>query len=95
MGVESKLQTQAMRWLKSQGCWVCKMPAVAGIPVGTSDVLFLKEGFYGFLEIKASATAKFQPLQKEFIQKMDDWSYARAVWPENWPEIQDELTKML
>lgn len=66
-----------------------------GIPTGTSDIFFCKEGFYGFIEVKASKTAKFQPLQKEFVEKMNDWSWARIVYPENWQEIKTELDKLL
>lgn len=95
MGVESKLQTKVARWLKSKGCFVMVIQPQAGIPTGTSDIFFCIEGFYGWLELKASEKSKYQPLQKEFIQKMDDWSWARAVWPENWSEVQAELEKTL
>jgi len=26
---------------------------------------------------------------------MDAWSWAKAVWPENWPEVKLELEAML
>lgn len=67
----------------------------AGIPTGTSDIFFCKEGFYGFIEVKASKTAKFQPLQKEFVEKMNDWSWARVIYPENWTAIKSELQELL
>lgn len=67
----------------------------AGIPSGTADIFFCKEGFYGWLELKASKTSKFQPLQKEFIAKMDEWSWARACWPDNWEEVRRELDEII
>ena len=83
-------------YLKKKGCWVIKLtPGVAGIPVGTSDRFFCKEGFYGFLEIKKSKTAPFRPLQQEFLKKMNTWSWAKAVYPENWEETKKELDVML
>ena len=95
MAKESQLQTEIIKWLKKQGCFVIKHSAVAGVPVGTPDLSFYKEGFYGFLEVKASKSSKFQPLQKETLQKLDDWSWAKAVHPDNWPEIREELATIL
>lgn len=66
-----------------------------GVPTGTSDLFFCLEGFYGFIEVKKSMKAKFQPLQKEFIDKMEDWSWAKVVYPENWLEVRAELARML
>lgn len=95
MAAEQVLQTKIIRWLKSQGCFVMKIPATPGVPAGTADVFGCKEGFYFFLEVKASKSAKKQPHQQEFIDKMNEWSYARFVWPQNWPEVQSELKEML
>ena len=95
MAKESIFQTKIIRYLKSRGCYVIKNSAVVGVPVGCPDVVFFKEGYYGFLEVKASKRSKFQPLQKETLKKLDDWSYARAVYPENWDEIHAELEDML
>lgn len=91
---EAKLQSEIIRYLRGKHCFVMKCGG-AGVPVGTSDVFFCVEGFYGFIEVKASKKAKFQPLQKEFIDKMIEWSWAKAVYPENWPETKVELEKML
>jgi Holliday junction resolvase len=92
---EKKLQSEIIKYLKDKGCFVMKCPAVAGIPTGTSDIFFCYEGFYGFIEVKRSKKAKFRPLQKEFLEQIAEWSWAKAVYPENWPEIQAELEAML
>jgi len=91
---ESKLQSEIIRWLRSKKCFVMKCGG-AGVPTGTADVFFCCEGFYGFIEVKKSAKASFQPLQPEFLAKMDAWSWAKAVWPENWPEVKAELEGMI
>jgi hypothetical protein len=67
----------------------------AGIPTGTADIFFCKGAFYGWIEVKASKTSPFQPLQKEFIAKMDQWSWAKVCYPENWQEISNELYEIL
>lgn len=93
---ESSFQQGVIRWLRSKGAWCMKVQAGPGVPSGTSDVFFCKDGFYGWLEVKASKSAKKQPHQQEFVDKMDEWSYARFVWPgERWKEVQEELGEML
>lgn len=88
---ESKLQKQIAVWLRSKGCFVMVIQPQSGIPSGTSDIFFCIEGFYGFIECKASKSSPFQPLQKEFVAKIDKWSWAKVIWPENWLEIKAEL----
>ena len=95
MAIEARLQAEITKHLKSKGCFVAKMPAHPGVPTGTPDLFFCKEGFYGFIEVKASKTARFQPLQKERIAIFDKWSWAKAVYPTNWPEVKKELDIIL
>lgn len=92
---ESDFQAKIIKWLKSKGCYVVKNSANPGVPVGCPDIVFFKEGFYGFIEVKPSEKSKFQPLQKATLKKLDDWSWAKAVYPENYDEIKLELERML
>jgi len=92
MSIESRLQTKVIKWLKEHDCIVIKLSATPGVPSGIPDVLFFADdGRWGFLEVKASPTAKFQPLQKKWIEKLDELGYASVVYPENWVDIQIEL----
>lgn len=93
--LEKDFQSKVIRWLKSQGCVVLKYEANATTKVGVADVFFCKEGFYGFLECKKSKNAKKRPGQQAFIDKMDEWSYGKFVYPENWDTIKAELGEML
>jgi len=92
---EKQLQTEIIKYLKSKGCFVMKCSIMPGIPVGTADIFFCIDGFYGFIEAKKTAKSPFRPLQKEFLAKIDDWSWAKAVYPENWLEVRSELDGML
>ncbi len=92
---EAQLQSKIIKWLKSKHCYVIKHSATPGVPVGCPDVSFYYEGFFGFIEVKSSKTAKFQPLQKETIAKLNEWSWCRVVYPENWSFIQEELNNIL
>lgn len=92
MKKESAFEKEVVKFLKSKGCDVFKMRYA---PEGTPDRLFLKEGFWGMLEVKKSEDAPFRPLQPEKLERYNNWSYAKAVYPENWDEIKDELERML
>lgn len=93
--MEAKTQQRLIKFLKGQGCEVFKMTIMPGIPKGTPDILFLKEGFWGFAEVKASAKAPFQTLQPEKIAKFNEWSWCKAVYPENYDEVIEELEQIL
>lgn len=92
---EADFQSKIIKWLRAQGCIVLKQKMDATTHAGTPDILFLKEGFWGALEVKKSKTASVRPGQKENIAKMDEWSWARFVWPENWDTIRAELQEIL
>ena len=90
---EASFQGKVVRWLRQKGCYVI---VTDGRPVGVPDVIALFDGGgWAALEIKKSAREKFQPLQKLTIEKMNAMYYSRAVWPENWGEVQKELEKMI
>jgi len=91
---EAKLQSEIIKYLRSKKCFVMKCGG-AGVPTGTSDVFFCLEGFYGFIEVKASEKSPYRPLQKEFLAKMSDWSWSKAVYPNNWLEVRSELESIL
>lgn len=95
MSVESRLQSQIRKYLKNKGCYVLVISGVPGIPDGCSDILFLLEGFWGAIEVKASPSAPYRPLQKETLEKFNDWSWARRVDPTTWPAIREELEHIL
>ena len=92
---EKDFQAQVIKWLRSKGCLVLKYEANATTRVGIADVFFCKEGFYGFLECKKAKNASIRPGQKEFIAKVDAWSYGKIVYPENWGETKKELEVIL
>lgn len=89
--VEKRLQSEIRKEAKSLGFEVLVIRPQPGIPDGFEDILLLKEGFWGTIEVKDSPTAPYQPLQKERITKHDDWSWARRVDPTNWHDVREEL----
>lgn len=95
MSAESNLQTNIRKHLKSRGCYVLVITGGPGIPDGCPDIIFMLEGFWGAIEVKASPSARYQPLQKETIEKLDGWSWSRRVDPTTWPEVKAELDNIL
>ena len=92
---EAYLQAKIIRHLKSKGCYVIKTTPGPGVPVGCPDIIFMKDGFWGGIEAKASKTSRFQPLQKDTIALLNDMSWCRPVFPENWADIKLELDRLL
>lgn len=93
--MESKTQKRLIDYLREKGCYVIKTKPGPGTPAGCPDVLALCEGFWAAFEVKASAKAPFQPLQKETMEKLEGWSFARVVYPENFDEVIADLEQIL
>lgn len=93
--LERNFQKAVIKWLKGKGCFVWKMQQNATTQAGVSDIFFCIEGFYGFLEVKKGKSAKRRPGQEEFVKKMNEWSYAKVVFPENWDETRKELEEII
>ncbi len=92
---ESKFQSEVLKYLRHKGCIALKQQMNATTRAGTPDIIFMKEGFWGAIECKASKNAKFRPNQKEMIEKMNEWSWAVVAYPENWGKIKEELEGIL
>lgn len=95
MSVESRLQSSIRNYLKGKGCYVLVIKPQPGIPDGCSDIIFMLEGFWGGLEVKKSPAAAYEPLQKETLDKFNEWSWARRVDPTTWPDVKGELENIL
>lgn len=95
MTAEAQLQTKIIKHLERKGAYVIKTGG-AGTPNGCPDVIGLFDGGgWVALEVKAGKTAKFQPLQKATIAKLDSMYFSRVVSPETWDEIKTELENYL
>ena len=82
--LESGFQDGLIKDLKTM---FFKMEQRQGIP----DLLLLHQGRWAALECKQHAKAKHQPNQDYYVDKMNEMSFARFVYPENKQEVLDEL----
>lgn len=89
--LESKFQSDLKKELKEifPGCIVTKLDSgnIQGIP----DLLVLHKDKWCTLECKKSKTAKHQPNQDYYVEKMNDMSFSRFIYPENKDEVLEEL----
>lgn len=84
-GFQDKLQKEIKEMFP--GCMTFKMDQKQGIP----DLLILHEDKWASLECKKSANAKRQPNQDYYVEKMNEMSFSRFIYPENKEEVLNEL----
>lgn len=91
---ESKFQSELKKELKERfpGCIVTKLDSgdIQGIP----DLLVLYGKNWATLENKKSEKAPKRPNQEYYVDKMNEMSFSRFIYPENKNEVLDELEKM-
>ena len=89
--LERDFQAKLIRDLKQifKGCIVLKLNAnhKQGIP----DLLILWGKQWAALECKRSAKAHHQPNQEYYINRMNNMSFAKFIFPENKEDILNEL----
>lgn len=94
MAKESKFQSNLKKELKTMfpGCIVTKLDSgdIQGIP----DLLILYNDKWATLENKKDAKASKQPNQEYYVNKMNEMSFSRFIYPENKDEVLCELKGM-
>ena len=92
--LESKFQANLIKELKDNfdGCIVMKNDSsyIQGIP----DLLVLYKDKWASLEVKKNANAKKRPNQDYYVDRMNEMSFSRFVYPENKEQVLDELREI-
>lgn len=91
--LESGFQDRLVREIKDElpGCMVFKMDQIQGIP----DLLILHNDKWASLECKRERSAKRQPNQEYYVDRMNEMSFSRFIYPENREDVLDELYQAL
>lgn len=88
---ENQFQKELKKEIKEMlpGCLVLK--ADSGDIQGIPDLLILHNNKWAALENKKDEKATHRPNQDYYINKMNDMSFARFIYPENKQEVLNEL----
>lgn len=88
---ESVFQTKLIKEIKERfpGCIVIKNDPnyIQGMP----DLLVLYKDKWATLESKRSSHASKRPNQEYYVDKMNEMSFSRFIYPENKEEVLSEL----
>lgn len=88
---ENKFQADLKKELKAMfpGCIVTKLDSgdIQGIP----DLLVLYGKRWATLENKRSKNAPKRPNQEYYVNKMNEMSFSRFIYPENKEEVLNDL----
>ena len=91
--LESKFQKELIDEIKREypGCIVLKNDPdyIQGFP----DWTILWEDKWAVLEAKRAKNSRKQPNQEHYVEKLDNMSFSRCVYPENKEEVLNELRK--
>lgn len=91
--LESKFQKELMDEIRSlyPGCVIIKNDSsyIQGFP----DWTILYEDKWAVLEAKREEKATKQPNQEYYVDRLNDMSFSRFVYPENKEEVLNELHK--
>lgn len=92
MKKESEFQHSLKKELENlfPGCMITKLDSsyIQGIP----DLLILYKNKWATLENKRSEKATHQPNQDYYVEKMNNMSFSRFIYPENKNDVVNELT---
>lgn len=93
--LERDFQANLIKEIKTMfpGCIVMKNDAsyIQGIP----DLLVLHNDKWASLECKKNANAKKQPNQDYYVNRMNEMSFSRIIYPENKDDVLNELSQKL
>lgn len=90
--MESKLQTEIIKWLKMNAVYVVKTRPGMGTPTGCPDIIGLWRDRWLVVEVKASEAAVFRPGQRETLRLMREANpFVYVAYPENWVDIKADL----
>lgn len=89
--LERDFQASLIKEIKQRfpGCIVMKSDPtyLQGIP----DLLIFYKDRWACLEVKKSGTASHRPNQDYYVERMNEMSFSRFIYPENKEDVLNEL----
>lgn len=89
--LERNFQSDLIKELRDRfpGCIIMKNDPnyIQGIP----DLIILHGNRWACLELKKNSKAKRRPNQEYYVERMNDMSFSRFIYPENKEEVLNDL----
>lgn len=95
MAGEADLQSDIASFCRKLGARVIKQDPTIGKQKGLPDLLIIKDGWWGMIEVKDHKNSSHQPGQDEWVAWANENSWAKFVYHENWKEVKEELGEIL
>lgn len=92
---ENKFQSDLIKEIKEKFCGCIVMKNDSGHIQGIPDITVLYKDRWAALECKKNKRASKRPNQSYYIDKMNEMSFARFIFPENKKEVLNELEQAL
>lgn len=92
---ESQFQSNFISSLRDLGCICLKQDPAIGKQKGVPDYLVIYKSRWMFLEFKASLDSPYRPGQKEFLERLSKWGYAKRVCPEVARVVKSEIERII
>ena len=92
---ESKFQSDFISTLRDMGCICLKQDPTTGKQKGVPDYLVIYKSRWMFLEFKANLSSPYRPLQREFLDRLSKWGYAKRICPETARMILLEIERII
>lgn len=91
--LENKFKTRLVKQIKKRfpGSFIFHLDPteMQGIP----DLLVLYNNHWGALEGKKDSKASLRPNQQYYVDRLNELSFARIIFPENAEEVLDEMER--
>ena len=92
---ENKFQSKLIEELKAQYPDALIIKTDPHRYQGLPDILILEKNKWAMLECKKQKNASHRPNQEFYVNKANDMSFARFIYPENKGEVLNELQRAL
>lgn len=92
--LESKFQKELIDEIKSRYPGAVALKNDSSYIQGFPDWTILYRDKWAILEAKREQGARHQPNQDYYVNKLNDMSFSRFVYPENKDEVLDDLDRL-
>lgn len=95
MASESAIQAAIIKELEEQYPGAVVLKTDPSYIQGFPDLLFLQNSFWAALEVKRAQFSAHRPNQEYWVDRLDQLSFSRFIYPSNLDRVLNELNDAL